>query len=97
MGAPVLIRKAMGADASDEQIDYALTYFMSWYRDHMLEHTRPYPGVMEGLELVPAGRPQDGRPDNKPERFSKTLLAGPGYGQVFLSGLWRQQLSRKEA
>ena len=82
-GAPVLIRKAMGADASDEQIDYALTYFMSWYRDHMLEHTRPYPGVMEGLELCR----QEGRKmavlTNKPERFSKTLLAGLGMDKYF--------------
>jgi len=40
-GAPALIRKAMGPEAGDEQIDYALTYFLAWYRDHMLEHTRP--------------------------------------------------------
>jgi phosphoglycolate phosphatase len=82
-GAPVLIRKAMGADASDEQIDYALTYFMSWYRDHMLEHTRPYPGVMDGLDLCEREGRKMAVLTNKPERFSKTLLAGLGMDKYF--------------
>ena len=75
-GAPVLIRKAMGADATDEQVDYALTYFLAWYRDHMLEHTRPYPGVLEGLEICRQQGCTMAVLTNKPVRFSQTLLAG---------------------
>ena len=82
-GAPVLIRKAMGPEATDEQVDYALTYFLAWYRDHMLEHTRPYPGVMDGLELCRQQGCKMAVLTNKPVRFSQTLLAGLGMDKFF--------------
>ena len=49
-GAPVLIRKALGPDYTDEEIQRALEYFLSCYRDRMLENTKLYPGVRESLE-----------------------------------------------
>jgi phosphoglycolate phosphatase len=82
-GVPVLIRKAMGAEASDETIDHAQAYFMSWYREHMLDHTRPYPGVMEGLDLCRGEGRKMAVLTNKPERFSKALLAGLGMDKYF--------------
>ena len=36
-GAPVLIRRAMGADATEQQIEEALAFFLSYYREHMLD------------------------------------------------------------
>lgn len=82
-GAPALIRKAMGPEAGDEQIDYALTYFLAWYRDHMLEHTRPYPGVIEGLDLCRREGCKMAVLTNKPVRFSQTLLAGLDMDKYF--------------
>src|ERR1700691_4329304 len=36
-GAPVLVRRALGAEtASDEEADAGLAYFLSYYRNHML-------------------------------------------------------------
>ena len=82
-GAPVLIRKAIGPDADEQTLDVALTYFLSWYREHILDNTLPYPGVIEGLdEALKAGHKMAVL-TNKPERFSKTLLAGLGMDKYF--------------
>ena len=82
-GAPVLVRKSIGPDAGEEQLDYALTYFLSWYRDHMLEHTRPYPGVIDALDALAAAGQKMAVLTNKPVRFSQTLLAGLGMDRYF--------------
>ena len=79
----MLVRKALGPDAAEEQVDYALTYFLSWYRDHMLEHTRAYPGVVETLDQLHAAGYPMAVLTNKPERFSKTLLAGLDMAKYF--------------
>ena len=82
-GAPVLIRKAIGTDADEETLDLALTYFLSWYRDHILDNTLPYAGVMDGLEQAQRAGHKMAVLTNKPERFSKTLLAGLGMDKYF--------------
>lgn len=82
-GVPVLIRKAMGPDASEETIDVAQTYFMSWYRDHILDNTLPYPGVREGLDQAQQAGHRMAVLTNKPERFSRALLAGLGMDKYF--------------
>ena len=56
-GAPVLIRKAMGPDASDEDVQHALEFFLAYYRDHAVDETQLYPGVRESLEQLHAGGP----------------------------------------
>jgi len=82
-GVPVLIRKAMGPGASEETIDVAQTYFMSWYRDHILDNTLPYPGVREGLDQAQQAGHRMAVLTNKPERFSRALLAGLGMDKYF--------------
>jgi phosphoglycolate phosphatase len=82
-GVPVLIRKAMGPEASDETIDVAQTFFMTWYRDHILDNTLPYPGVIEGLGQAQRAGHRMAVLTNKPERFSKALLAGLGMDKYF--------------
>src|SRR5450432_1104466 len=40
-GAPVLIGRALGAEANDEAlVNSGLEYFLSYYREHKLDHTR---------------------------------------------------------
>ena len=82
-GAPVLIRKALGPGHTDEEVQRALEYFLSCYRDRMLENTTLYPGVRESLERLKA----EGIPmavlTNKPVRFSQEILKGLGVGEYF--------------
>src|SRR5919199_1105898 len=39
-GAPVLVRRALGPEASEEAVAEALAYFLKFYRVHALEHTK---------------------------------------------------------
>jgi phosphoglycolate phosphatase len=82
-GAPVLIRRAMGPDATEEQCREALQYFYEFYREHMLDHTRLYPGVREVLDELHAARLPMAVLTNKPVRFSRGIIEGLGVGNHF--------------
>jgi phosphoglycolate phosphatase len=82
-GAPVLIRKAMGPHYSEEEIRKALEYFLAYYREHMLDHTRLYPGVREALDRLKAAGISLSVLTNKPVHFSRDILAGLGVGGHF--------------
>jgi len=75
-GAPVLIKRAMGEGATEEQLEEALAYFLGFYREHMLDFTRDYPGVRECLAALNAKRTRMAVLTNKPVRFSKDILVG---------------------
>ena len=80
-GAPVLVRRALGDGATDAECDTALAFFLSYYRAHMLDNTRPYPGVVEGLALLSA-HPMAVL-TNKPVNFSRGILDGLGLSEFF--------------
>jgi phosphoglycolate phosphatase len=82
-GAPVLIRRAMGPDATEEQCREALEYFYEFYRDHMLDHTTLYPGVREALDELRAARLPMAVLTNKPVRFSRGIIDGLGLTSHF--------------
>jgi phosphoglycolate phosphatase len=81
MGAPVLVRRALGEGATDAEANEGLGFFLSYYRTHMLDNTVTYPGVREGLKLL------EGYPlavlTNKPVRFSRAILDGLGLSPYF--------------
>jgi phosphoglycolate phosphatase len=82
-GAPVLMRRALGPEASDAQVQQALEYFYSYYRDHMLDHTVPYPGVRESLDRLRAAGVKMAVLTNKPVRFSQGIVEGLGLKDYF--------------
>src|SRR5208282_2285084 len=47
-GAPILIQRALGGDSGDE----GLEFFLSYYREHKLDHTTVYPGIAEALAAI---------------------------------------------
>ena len=73
-GAPVLVRKALGPDASDERVAHSLKYFIDYYRDHAMDNTTFYPGVREALEHLHAGGAQLAILTNKPVRISESIM-----------------------
>lgn len=82
-GAPVLVRRALGPDASDEFVAEALQYFLKFYRAHALEHTHLYPGIRELLdELSKAGHEQAVL-TNKPVRISTDIVSALGLAKRF--------------
>lgn len=82
-GAPVLVRRALGPEASEEDVARALAYFLEYYREHMLDHTTLYPGVRETLDTFH----EHGIPmavlTNKPVRFSQAIIDGLGLSGHF--------------
>lgn len=81
-GAPVLIRKSLGPDATEEQAENGLQFFLNYYREHMLDNTRLYPGVAAALDKW-SGEKELAVLTNKPVRFSKMILDGLGVGELF--------------
>jgi phosphoglycolate phosphatase len=52
-GAPLLIQRALGGEAIDEAVvRQGLQFFLSYYREHKLDHTTVYEGVKEALTAV---------------------------------------------
>ena len=82
-GAPVLMRRAMGPEATEADVQTALEYFMAYYKDHMLDCTTLYPGVREALNTLHAGGMRMSVLTNKPVRFSQLLVEGLGLGGHF--------------
>lgn len=80
-GAPRLIERALGPGATQGECEQALAFFLSYYREHMLDNTVTYPGVREGLAAL------EGMPmavlTNKPVRFSRRILEGLGLASYF--------------
>jgi phosphoglycolate phosphatase len=81
-GAPVLIQKSLGPEASAEQAEKSLQFFLDYYREHMLDNTCLYPGVAQAIEQW-TGEKKLAVLTNKPERFSEMILDGLGLGNSF--------------
>jgi len=56
-GAAMLVRRALGDPDDEESVQNALTYFLDYYREHKLDFTTVYPGVMESLARIRTARP----------------------------------------
>ena len=83
-GAPVLMRRAMGPQASEAEVRLALEYFLAFYRQHMLDHTCLYPGVRGALDRFQEAKVAMAVLTNKPVRFSQGIVDGLGlHGHFF--------------
>lgn len=93
-GAPILIARALGneADTVDEAtIRRGLEFFLSYYREHKLDHTIVYPGVVEALAAIQCA--SNGHPrklavlTNKPVIPSRAIVdalqLAPYFSQVY--------------
>jgi phosphoglycolate phosphatase len=82
-GSPVLLRRALGSAAPQQDVDRALEFFLQYYRQHQLDHTKLYPGVREALEALKATGAHLNVLTNKPVRISHEILAGLGINSYF--------------
>jgi phosphoglycolate phosphatase len=87
-GAPILIQRALGAEATDKAlVRKGLEFFLSYYREHKLDHTTVYPGIAQALAAIQ--RSSNGTPrrlavlTNKPVKPSRAIVEGLGLGQFF--------------
>src|SRR5215472_2454279 len=87
-GAPVLIQRALGGEAVDEAVvRKGLEFFLSYYREHKLDHTTVYDGVREALATIQQSG--NGTPrklavlTNKPVNPSRAIVEALGMGPYF--------------
>ncbi len=76
-GARMLVQRALG-ETAPETVDAALDLFLEHYGAHLLDRTRPYPGGVEALDALADAGAVLSVLTNKPERFSRAILAGLG-------------------
>ena len=82
-GAPVLIRRALGEQATEAELQEALEFFLEYYRDHDLDYTALYPGVKQSLERLRAAGKKMAVLTNKPVRMSRHIVEGLGVAPCF--------------
>ena len=92
-GAPALIGRALGSEAGDEKlVRSGLEYFLTYYREHKLDHTHVYAGIQEALATLqnsPNGDSHHGQPrkmavlTNKPVNPSRAIVEALGLGKFF--------------
>jgi phosphoglycolate phosphatase len=87
-GAPILIQRALGGESVDEAtVREGLQFFLTYYREHKLDHTTVYSGVTESLAAIQRG--SNGVPrkmavlSNKPVRPSRAIVEALGLGSFF--------------
>src|SRR5579862_977631 len=87
-GAPILIQRALAAEAAnDALVRKGLEFFLSYYREHKLDHTTVYPGIPQALASV--RNSSNGAPrtlavlTNKPVVPSRAIVEALGLGQFF--------------
>jgi phosphoglycolate phosphatase len=85
-GAAVLVRRALGARNLDPETPGALQRFLDHYDPHLLDHTRPYPGIEEMLAAL-AGRVPLAVLTNKPSRATERMLSGLDLRRYFMDAI----------
>ncbi len=87
-GAPILIQRALGGDAINEAlVRKGLEFFLSYYREHKLDHTTVYAGITEALTAIQNAA--NGAPrkmavlTNKPVNPSRAIVEALGLGKFF--------------
>jgi phosphoglycolate phosphatase len=81
-GAAVLVQRAMTASGLDPQTPGALDRFLAHYNAHLLDYTRPYPGMVAALQKLAARLPLAVL-TNKPGYATDRVLEGLGLREYF--------------
>lgn len=81
-GAPMLVRRSLGDPKDENFVKEALEYFLTYYREHKLDNTYVYDGIIPALHTISRGRRQAVL-TNKPVRPSRDIVAGLGLGTFF--------------
>jgi len=85
-GAAVLVRRALTAVGLDPETPDALDRFLTHYNAHLLDHTRPYAGMVQALQQL-ATRTPLAVLTNKPGYATNRVLEGLG-----LQGYFRETI-----
>ncbi len=82
-GAPVLMRRALGEEATEQDVARGLDYFIRYYHQHCLDETKLYPGTRVMLDELHAADRRLAILTNKPVRISHRIVEGLGLKEHF--------------
>src|SRR5262249_31523685 len=83
-GARVLVERSLGA-GRQALVERALALFMAYYGAHLLDATRPYPGLPEVLATLARRGVALSVLTNKPVAMSRAIVDGLGLGVRFVA------------
>jgi phosphoglycolate phosphatase len=97
-GAPMLMRRSLAmaakidpSDVSEDLFDRAYAFFLQYYREHKLDFTYAYEGVLDALKALHELHDAPGGPQrimavltNKPVRPARGICEGLGLAGYFL-------------
>lgn len=95
-GAPVLIRRALGDDAAEADVERALAFFLAYYNEHRLDYTTLYPGASQALESLHQDGVRMAVLTNKPVNISRLILEGLGVAHLFFRIYGGNSFDRKK-
>jgi len=82
-GAPMLMSRALGGMAKEDELARGLGYFLEYYEAHKLDNTRLYPGVAETLGKLSEQKIAMAVLTNKPVKISLRILEELGVAKYF--------------
>ncbi len=85
-GAPMLVRRALGDPEDEKFFKDALDFFLAYYREHKLDHTRLYSGVPEALQQIRSNGANRKMAvlSNKPVNPSRAIVEALGLAEFFV-------------
>ena len=93
----MLVRRALGDPDDDKFFKDALEFFLAYYREHKLDHTFVYPGIIEALRAMQSGNGAGARrmavltnkPVNPPRRRSRLPDSAPSVRELLSAATTR--------
>jgi phosphoglycolate phosphatase len=82
-GAPMLMSRALGGVAKEDELARGLGYFLEYYDAHKLDNTCLYPGVTETLANLGEQNIAMALLTNKPVKISVRILEALGIAKYF--------------
>lgn len=95
LGARVLIERALGQERAHLMAD-GFALFMDYYDAHLLDRTRPYPGMKTLLTAARAQGMSLSVLTNKPEQPSRAILSGLGLMDYFSAVIGGDTLPKRK-
>src|SRR5437667_7824930 len=80
----MLVQRALGP-AREDRLEEAVALFLEHYGAHLLDATRPYPGIVETLAALETRAVALSVLSNKPEAMSRSILDGLGLARYFVA------------
>ena len=85
-GAPMLVRRALGDPEDEKFFRLGLDFFLEYYREHKLDHTRLYTGIQEALQQIQSNGTKRKMAvlSNKPVNPSRAIVEALGLANFFV-------------